>query len=171
MKQEIERKYLVDGSTWRDNVVGRRWIRQGYISTRGDSTVRVRQYKTHGELAVKGPTEGASRLEYEYNIGKQDARELIESFCQNRTVEKWRHRIRYGDDLWVVDTFTGRNEGLTLAEIELEDEQQDFELPDWCGREVTGDRRFRNAYLAQQPIDTWSDEECAEFAELSSRSE
>lgn len=157
MQLEIERKYLVDGDGWRDHVIRSRQIRQGYIATKNDTTVRAREYKTHGELALKGATEGVTRVEYEYNIAKEDAANIIDSFCRDWIVKKRRYRVKPGDWLWEVDVFDGDNEGLILAEIELDDEDESFEAPSWIGREVSSDSRFRNAELARKPISEWSD--------------
>ena len=157
---EIERKYLVTQPGWREHVTASTPITQGYISAGEDGAVRVR---LRGDeevaiLTIKGSTTGVVRAEFEYEIPREDGQKMLEQVCPLGTVEKVRHRVEIGQEVWVVDVFEGDNEGLILAEIELEDPEQDFTEPDWIGQEVSEDARYFNACLAQQPYRQWSDE-------------
>lgn len=156
--REIERKFLVRGTAWRTHDPTR--MRQGYLSTDPDRTVRVRLDGERGVLTIKGRSEGAVRAEYEYEIPAADANRLL-GMTLPSLVEKLRHRVEHHGYVWEVDEFLGANAGLVVAELEVEDESA-FERalarpPDWLGREVTDDVRYVNAKLAQQPFSTWSD--------------
>lgn len=97
------------------------------------------------------------RAEFEYEIPVDDANEMLDGLCRGRLVEKTRYRIEHHDQVWEVDEFHGDNEGLALAEVELEDAAQEIDVPDWVGEEVTDDPRFFNAYLAENPYALWDD--------------
>ncbi|MEZ4674012.1 MAG: CYTH domain-containing protein [Caldilineaceae bacterium] len=159
MAQEIERKFLVTGDGWRSGQ--RITIRQGYLSTEPERTVRVRTKadsttgKTHAYLTIKGNTEGASRAEYEYEIPVDDTNELLDRLCQRPLIEKHRYTLEHGDMTWEVDEFFGDNAGLVVAEIELESADQHFIHPPWLGQEVTNDHRYFNASLTQHPYREW----------------
>lgn len=155
MAIEIERKFLVRGDTWRSLGTGEVY-RQGYIKTENGTTVRVRMAGERGYLTIKGKTVGARRAEFEYPIPLADAQIMLEILCDRPLIEKVRYRIFKEDLVWEVDEFGGDNEGLILAEVELSDEAQAIELPDWIGEEVTGDRRYYNATLAQHPYRKWN---------------
>jgi CYTH domain-containing protein len=154
MAQEIERKFLVRGEEWRGQAVGRLY-RQAYVSTTAGATVRVRIVETQAYLTLKGPSRGASRAEFEYAIPLGDAEEILATLCCGPQIEKYRHRIAAGELVWEVDEFRGDNQGLVLAEVELTQEDQNVPLPVWIGAEVTGDRRYDNASLAQHPYSQW----------------
>jgi len=158
MGVEIERKFLVTGSDWRQGSRGRLY-RQGYLCTEKERTVRVRIAGEQGFLTVKGKTEGISRLEFEYEIPVQEANQMLDTLCRTVIVEKIRHRIVHGGKVWEVDEFLGANQGLVLAEIELESEEEPFESPPWLGREVSGESRFYNSSLSRNPYGTWPEEE------------
>ncbi|MFQ5551384.1 MAG: CYTH domain-containing protein [Gemmatimonadales bacterium] len=151
---EIERKYLVTGDAWRS------WpstqYRQGYITESG-ATVRARVAGNQGFLTIKGKRNGIARAEFEYPIPAEHANWIIETLCENRVVEKTRHRVEHGDVVWEVDEFHGPNAGLVIAEVELESENQAIDLPDWIGREVTEESRFGSARLATRPFTSWPD--------------
>lgn len=156
MSVEIERKYLIKNDKWKKHVREDQHIAQGYIKT-ADATVRIRCYKDDrtAEITVKGKRKGISRLEFEYEIPYADAREMQEKLCQKRLVEKTRHLIEYQGMLWELDEFHGDNEGLFVAEIELIDENQQFELPNWVGEDVSYDSKYRNSRLCVNPYNTW----------------
>lgn len=156
MGQEIERKFLLANGGWRGRVEGVSYC-QGYIATRNHRTVRVRIAGPKGYLTLKGPVQGLSRPEFEYEIPVDEAREILETLCDRPFVAKTRYKIPVGDFIWEVDEFEGENAGLILAEVELSSEDQDFELPDWIGQEVTGDRRYYNSYLVQNPFQSWAE--------------
>jgi len=153
MGQEIERKFLVKGVSWKTPTPV--YYCQGYLNRDKDRTIRIRIAGDHGVLTIKGPTTGASRSEYEYEIPLDDAKEMLE-LCEKPLVEKNRHFIEFGGMTWEVDEFKGSNEGLVVAEIELESESQEFELPDWVGKEVTDDPKYYNSRLSSQPFSTWA---------------
>lgn len=153
MGLEIERKFLVLEGPWRSA----RPVRycQGYLNTDPQRTVRVRIAEDGAFLTVKGPAEGIARPEFEYPIPVADAHQML-SMCMGSRVEKMRRRVRVGDHVWEVDEFLGDNEGLLVAEIELEDVNETFEKPDWVGEEVTGDLRYLNSRLLDAPFKSWA---------------
>ncbi|QHI68613.1 CYTH domain-containing protein [Tichowtungia aerotolerans] len=156
MKMEIERKFLVKNDSWRQLVGTGLLCEQGYLSSSIDeATVRVRRMGNQGFLTLKGPTEGVSRLEMEYPIPVEDAETMLRMLCNGRTVSKVRYRFFCEGFTWEVDEFSGMNEGLVLAEIELENEEQSFDRPGWLGQEVSHDSRYFNAALAHQPFKSW----------------
>jgi CYTH domain-containing protein len=152
MPTEIERKFLVTGTEWHE--VYSVHIIQGYLCCDKGRTVRVRLAGEKAFLTLKGIKKGISRPEFEYEIPVADAEQMLE-LCNGATIEKMRHIINYKDLKWEVDEFLGENQGLIVAEIELEEENQQFERPGWLGQEVTGDPRYANAYLASNPYSTW----------------
>ncbi len=156
MSVEIERKYLIKNDSWREHVIEDQHITQGYIKSE-EATVRIRCYKDDrsAEITVKGKRDGISRLEFEYAIPYADAREMQKKLCQKRLVEKTRHLIEYRGMLWELDEFHGDNDGLFVAEIELTDEKQSFDLPKWIGEEVSFENRYRNSRLCLNPYKDW----------------
>lgn len=154
MGKEIERKFLVKGDSWRGQAHGKRY-RQGYLSTVKERTVRIRTVGEEGFVTIKGITIGASRPEYEYEIPIKDANEMLDELCEKPIIEKTRYRIPQGTLAWEVDEFEGGNRGLIVAEIELKDENQTVDFPDWVGKEVTDDPRYFNANLVKKPYTTW----------------
>ncbi len=153
MAKEIERKFLVSGDAWRQLATGTHY-RQGYLSTVKERTVRVRTINEEAFLTIKGITRGVTRVEYEYPIPHADAVELLD-LCEQPIIEKHRYKIETGGLIWEVDEFHGVNEGLIVAEVELESEEQEFSRPDWIGEEVSGDPRYYNANLIANPFTTW----------------
>ena len=119
--------------------------------------MRVRTVAGKGYLTVKGLAEGIARAEFEYEIPLDDANELLDGLCRRPLIEKERRKIGHGDAVWEVDEFFGDNAGLIVAEVELENEDQVVEIPEWVGREVTGERRYFNASLITNPYRSWSD--------------
>ncbi len=157
MAQEIERKFLVADPRFlqeRDGI----YLKQGYIPGRMRSAARIRIKGDVGFITLKGETTGISRCEYEYEIPLRDAEEMLELFCAKPFIEKTRYEIEYEGMLWEVDVFHGENEGLVLAEVELEHEQQGFVAPLWIGEEVSHDGRYFNASLALNPYKSWGTE-------------
>ncbi len=157
MGKEIEKKFLITGEDWRRLGTGEPYC-QGYLNSEKGRTVRVRTINNRGILTIKGPNIGATRLEYEYDIPFEDAREMLLELCRKPLIEKTRYTISYDGFIWEVDEFKGENEGLLFAEIELEYEGQSFAKPAWIGREVTDDSRYYNANLVTNPFSNWSDE-------------
>ena len=154
MGREIERKFLVIGDDWRQRATATT-IRQGYLCSLAERSVRVRVAGDRGTLTIKGMAIGATRAEYEYEIPLGDAEELLDGLCERPLIEKTRYRVENEGDTWEVDVFAGDNAGLTVAEIELEDEGQKVVLPRWIGEEVTGDPRYLNANLFKHPFSRW----------------
>ena len=152
--QEIERKFLVIGTAWQSLAQGVVY-RQGYLSTVKERTVRVRTIGSQGFLTIKGVSVGASRLEYEYEIPHADAEELLDNLCERPLIEKSRYKIDFQNLIWEVDLFAGVNQGLVVAEVELQSESQSFVKPHWVGEEVTHDPRYFNANLIAKPFSVW----------------
>ena len=153
MAVEIERKFLVKESEWRPPQSGKS-IRQGYLCQDPERSVRVRLSDDQAFLTVKGKSEGARRLEFEYPIPCEDAGQML-ALCACCVIEKTRYKVEFAGYTWDVDEFHGLNKGLVLAEIELEFEEDSVELPPWVGEEVTGDCRYFNLYLARHPFSRW----------------
>ena len=154
MAVEIERKFLVAGDSWRELAEGTSY-RQGYLSTVKERTVRVRTIDDKGYLTIKGITIGATRAEYEYEIPAAEANEMLDDLCEQPIIEKKRYKIPRAGFTWEIDEFGGVNEGLIVAEIELESEDQAFDKPAWVGEEVTGDPRYFNSNLIANPFTAW----------------
>jgi len=154
MATEIERKFLVTDGRWRPLAPAQRY-RQGYLATAAGTTVRVRTVGGRGFLTVKGPSAGAARAEYEYEIPLADANEMLDTLCEGLLIDKQRRKIDHHGRVWEVDEFFGDNSGLVIAEVELDDEAQEVVLPDWVGEEVTGDPRYYNANLVRHPYSSW----------------
>lgn len=155
---EIERKFLVhkrDGAYKKMSYASSR-IKQGYISSGGRCTVRVRIRGEKGFVTIKGPSVngGMSRYEFEKEITLDEAEHLMR-FCEPGIIDKTRYLIKSGKHVFEVDEFYGDNEGLVMAEVELESEDEPYEKPDFIGKEVTGDRRFYNSYLRLMPFAVW----------------
>jgi adenylate cyclase len=150
MPLEIERKFLVLSNTWeRDAGPGRRFC-QGYIARSDGATVRIRRADQVAYITVKGEREGIARPEFEYEIPLDDAEELLASICLRPLIEKVRYCVEDHGLTWEVDVFQGHAKGLVLAEVELEHVDQQIDLPDWTGAEVTDDPRYRNATIAEK---------------------
>lgn len=155
MALEIERKFLVKSDAWRTQASSRELLRQGYLQSDVAASIRVRTAGENAWLNIKAKRSGMTRLEFEYPIPRQDADEILDELCKGPRVEKYRHEIRLGAHTWEVDEFLGDNQGLVVAEIELSDESESFERPDWLGDEVTHDERYYNFNLAQRPYGEW----------------
>jgi adenylate cyclase len=156
MGVEIERKFLVDHAAWQklDKPAGTHY-QQGYILNDDKRAVRIRVAGEHGYITLKGALAGKiSRPEYEYEVPVAEAVEILKAFTNNGT-EKVRYCIPAGDFTWEVDVFSGDNEGLIVAEIELKSEDDEFEKPDWIAEEVTDDHRYANSNLAIHPFKDW----------------
>jgi len=154
MAKEIERKFRVEGDAWRDRATSVAF-RQGYLSTVKERTVRVRVAGDQGTLTIKGITVGATRTEFEYRIPFEDANAMLDELCERPIIEKIRHIVEVGGLTWEVDEFGGENDGLIVAEVELDSADQKIDPPDWTGVEVTDDPRYYNANLIAHPYSTW----------------
>jgi adenylate cyclase len=153
---EIERKFLVR-PTWVPETLGAKIV-QGYLNSSKERAVRVRLSGDRAWLTVKGPTEGISRLEFEYAIPAFDAIAMLD-LCERPLVEKTRHEVKAGDHVFEIDVFFGENAGLIVAEIELDDEDEWFLRPDWLGPDVSHDLRLFNSSLSLRPFGGWRQEE------------
>ncbi len=151
---EIERKFLLTGTTWKNLAPGTSY-RQGYLNSIKERTVRVRTIDDKGFLTIKGISVGATRVEYEYEIPFDDAEKLLNELCEKPIIEKNRYKIPHAGFVWEIDEFFGENDGLVVAEIELESEDQTFDKPEWVGEEVTGDPRYFNSNLIKNPFLKW----------------
>jgi adenylate cyclase len=151
---EIEKKYLVKNDSWRLLAEGIKY-KQGYLNMDKERTVRVRTIQGKGFLAVKGITKEGTKREFEYQIPLADAETLLDEFCEKSFIEKNRYKIPFGGVVWEVDEFFGENEGLIVAEVELDDKAQVFDKPVWIGAEVTGDPRYFNSNLIKDPYSKW----------------
>ena len=156
MKKEIERKFLIKGD-FMSYVTSSTRIEQGYVAKSDQLTLRIRTRDEKGYLTIKGRTneKGMSRSEWEYEIPVDQARELL-SFS-NGTISKTRYLVPVGDHTFEVDEFYGENEGLVVAEVELESEDEEYPRPEWLGEEVTGDRRYYNSQLLKHPYSQWQE--------------
>lgn len=156
MAQEIERKYLVKSEEFKE--LSNRSVRiiQGYLSSVPERTVRVRVKGEKGFLTIKGigSESGASRYEWEKEISVPEAEELLK-ICEPGVIDKTRYLVDYEGHTYEVDEFYQSNQGLIVAEVELESEEQKVHKPSWLGEEVTGDARYYNSMLMKQPYTTW----------------
>ena len=153
MATEIERKFLVRGDGWRQPRFLR--ISQGYLSRDKNRTVRVRISEDRAYLTIKGAVQGIARPEFEYEIPRVDAEQLLR-LCDGPIIEKHRHLVVHAGKTWEVDEFFGDNAGLVVAELELLREDERFDTPEWLDLEVTKDARYLNSSLSVRPYRTWS---------------
>ena len=156
MALEIELKFLVKNNAWKEQAKGVHY-RQGYLNTDKSRTVRVRTINNKAFLTIKGISIGATRKEFEYEIPFLEGKTILNELCKKPIIEKFRYKIKAGNDLiWEIDEFLGENEGLIVAEIELQYETQRFVKPDWLGEEVTTNPKFYNSSLVSFPFSKWS---------------
>ncbi len=153
MALEIERKFKVKEGAWR--IAKGKKYRQGYLSTVKERTVRVRTIDAKGYLTVKGVSQRAVRAEYEYEIPVSEAEAMLNDLCEKPLIEKMRYKVEFQGLVWEVDEFFGENQGLIIAEVELESEDQKFTKPEWVGEEVTDDPKYFNANLIHYPYSRW----------------
>ncbi|MDL2306728.1 CYTH domain-containing protein [Desulfovibrio sp. OttesenSCG-928-C06] len=160
MGKEIERKFLITDQSWRYDRDGHRitgeTFCQGYLNDDKNRIVRLRLAGDRGFITIKGIANGITRSEFEYEIPARDCREMLDSLAIKPLIEKMRYKINFAGNIWEVDEFMGENEGLVIAELELETEDQKFEKPHWAGQEVTGDPRYFNSNLASAPYKFWA---------------
>ncbi|MBM9519234.1 CYTH domain-containing protein [Desulforhopalus vacuolatus] len=158
MGYEIEKKFLLRDDSWQELGQGHRF-RQGYLSSSEEGTVRIRTSRNVGWITVKGPTVNGVRREYEYEIPVTDALQMLKELCIPPIIEKTRYIFTVDNFVWEVDSFLGENEGLVVAEIELDSPDQPFPRPAWLGKEVTDRPRYYNASLVHYPFSEWTAEE------------
>ena len=153
---EIERKFLVLSHDFINESFTQNRIVQGYLNSNPERTVRIRIKGDKGFLTIKGKgnESGTTRLEWETEIPLGEAEKLL-LLCENGVIEKVRYEIKVGKHVFEVDVFSGGNEGLVMAEVELQSEDESFEKPIWIGKEVTNDVKYYNAYLNNHPFKDW----------------
>lgn len=154
MGLEIERKFLLKNTDWRKLVEEENLIKQGYLNSNAERTVRVRVKNSKAFLTIKGKSQNTTRQEFEYEIPLEDAESLLK-LCERPLIEKTRFIVKYQGKTWEIDEFEGENKGLTVAEIELSSEDERFQLPDWIGEEVSQDARYFNSSLIKKPFISW----------------
>jgi len=158
-QQEIERKFLVSGDGWKGRGKGV-VFRQGYIARMNNRTVRVRLAGEKGVLNIKLRSGGIARSEFEYEIPAHEAVELLKALPSEEIIEKTRYTFEQNGNIWEVDEFHGANEGLVIAEIELENEDQEFIRPEWLGDEVSHISKYLNSELSKTPYSSWRGKNC-----------
>ncbi len=153
---EIERKFLVLSNDFVNEAFSSKRIVQAYLNSNPERTVRVRIKEDKAFLTIKGEgnSSGTTRLEWETQIAVADAEKLL-LICEEGVIDKTRYEVKVGKHVYEVDIFTGANEGLIMAEIELQSEDEAFEKPSWLGAEVTQDKRYYNAYLSKNQFKNW----------------
>ena len=153
---EIERKFLVKSDDYKSEATSKTRIVQGFLNTDPNRTVRVRIKGDAGFITVKGKSNasGTSRFEWEKEITVEEADALLK-LCEKGILDKYRYEISVGNHVYEVDEFFVENEGLTIAEIELNDENESFQKPAWLGIEVTGEVKYYNSQLSKHPFKKW----------------
>ncbi len=154
MPKEIERKFLIDLQKL-NNLDNGITIKQGYISTTNNTVVRIRMADKNAYLTLKGENKGITRTEFEYQIPVKDAEEMITELCNGPVIEKTRYLIPLSKHTWEIDIFHGDNDGLAVAEIELTDENESIDIPEWITIEVSGDEKYYNSNLLNYPFKAW----------------
>ena len=153
MKKEIERKFLVNHSLLPSNIKGHSYT-QSYLSINDNGIIRIRKEGDVGKLTIKTKNVGISRSEFEYNIPMDDYEEIVR-LSISETVKKTRYKVVYENKVWEVDEFHEKNNGLWIAEIELQNENESFKKPDWLLEEITYDYKYMNANLSKHPYSQW----------------
>ncbi|OOZ42043.1 adenylate cyclase [Solemya pervernicosa gill symbiont] len=155
MAKEIERKFLLRDESWLGEVVREIPYRQGYLANTEEVSVRIRISGESAKLNIKSATLGIERHEYEYAIPVEEGQEMLDNLCKGPIIEKVRHIVKRGGHTWEIDRFSGENEGLVVAEIELASTDEAFERPVWLGDEVSSDTRYYNSCLVNHPYKDW----------------
>lgn len=153
---EIERKFLVKSDAFKSDALNSYTIKQGFLNSHKERTVRVRVIKDKGYITVKGKSSlnGLSRFEWEKEITTNEANSLL-NLCEHGIIDKIRFEVKFGIHIFEVDEFFGSNQGLIVAEVELESENEDFDKPSWLGIEVTGEIKYYNSQLSKNSYSTW----------------
>lgn len=153
---EIERKFLIKDKNFIEKAIQKSEISQGYLNSNTERTVRVRIKGTQGFITIKGKSNesGTTRFEWEKEIALTEAKQLL-LLCEDFVISKTRYLVPQGNHTYEVDIFHGDNDGLIVAEIELTDENESFEKPNWLGEEVTNQKQYYNSYIANHPYKNW----------------
>lgn len=156
MALEIERKFLVLNDSYKQESFSHSHIQQGYICSERGRTVRVRIRDEQAFLTIKGPStdNGLSRYEFEKEITLEESKQLMQ-LCEPGIIDKIRWLVKFEQHIFEVDEFFGENEGLVMAEVELSSVDESPKMPDFIGKEVTGDRRYYNSHLRKHPFKEW----------------
>ena len=157
MATEIEHKYKVINDEYLNGYTSATYFRQGYLTTEKNCVVRVRIAGEQAYLTIKGKTAGSSRPEYELEITRDMAQSMLDTLCQSPIIEKTRYIYTFDNHKWEIDRFHGENEGLVIAEIELQSEDETYKPPPFVGENVTGIARYYNSCLAQHPYHEWDE--------------
>jgi len=156
MSIEIERKFLIINDNWKTLASEQTEYTQGYFTTHKECSIRIRVAGDNANINIKSATLGIYRSEFDYLIPVKDAKEMLDNLCIHPLIEKIRYKIQYDNHTWEVDVFSGENEGLIVAEIELNSVDEKFRKPDWIGEEVSDDPRYYNVCLVERPYKSWS---------------
>ena len=163
MAREIERKFLLKNQDWKALAYKQTHFAQGYLNDITDksskSSVRVRIEGNKANMNIKSLEIGLSRDEYEYEIPLEDGQKILATLASGPVIEKVRYLVKVGTHTWEIDEFFGENEGLVVAEVEMQSENEKIEIPSWAGREVTEEVRFYNISLSKTPYNSWSEDE------------
>ena len=151
---EIERKFLLKNNDWKKAADQGQRIQQGYLNLDKVRTVRIRVIGEKGILTIKGKNAGTTRLEFEYEIPLEEAQQLLK-LCHSPILEKTRYKVVHDKHLWEIDIFEGMNQGLEVAEVELQNENETVQIPDWIGQEVSGQAEYYNSSLIENPFRDW----------------
>ena len=153
---EIERKFLVQSEEFKAISFAKNEISQGYLNSNPERTVRVRIKGNQGYLTIKGKGNetGMSRLEWEMEIPVDEAKMLL-NLCESGVISKMRYEVKFGNHVYEIDEFFGENQGLVIAEIELQSEDEAFEKPNWLGEEVTNNEKYYNSFISKNPFKNW----------------
>jgi len=154
MAKEIERKFLIDLQLIGELPDGK-LISQGFIGTNDKTVVRARIKGDESFLTLKGEVKGFTCSEFEYQIPVDDAKNIINELCSGGVVDKTRYEITHENHTWEIDIFHGQNEGLVVAEVEVQSESESVSLPKWIVKEVTGDPKYFNVSLLSNPYSQW----------------
>lgn len=155
MAIEIERKFLIKNDSWRASADAGRKMRQGYFAGPQRASIRVRIEGDSANINIKSAEMGVKRQEFEYPVPIADAEQMLNSLCEFPQVQKTRYRVTHQDHVWEIDIFEADNQGLIVAEVELEAEDEDFALPPWVGEEVSDQPRYYNVSLINHPYKDW----------------
>lgn len=155
MAVEIERKFTLKNDNWRKDVQRSQRYVQGYLAGNDLSSIRVRIAGEKANLNIKSATLGIFRQEYEYDIPLSDAEEMIETLAEKPVIDKVRHFVSFAGKTWEIDEFSGENQGLIVAEVELDSENEQITLPEWVDEDVSQDTRYYNVCLVKNPYKNW----------------
>jgi len=152
---EIEHKFTLKNEQWRDHVSRSERLVQGYLAGNERASIRVRITGDKANLNIKSATLGTFRQEYEYEIPLADGEKILNDLCEKPVIDKVRHYVQHAGKTWEIDEFSGENTGLIVAEVELESENEQFDIPEWADQDVSDDPRYYNVSLVKHPYKNW----------------